>query len=366
METKNLKKTALYEKHTALGAKMIEFGDFLMPVEYSGILNEHRVTREKAGIFDLSHMGEIIVKGSGAFSLVQRLTTNDISKLSEGQILYTPLCRDDGGILDDILVYNRGSYYFLVVNASNMQKIYNWICMHKEADAEIENASDRLSLIAVQGPVSENILQKIIDIDLSKLKYYNCADVKIGEIDVLISRTGYTGEDGFEVYVDNDKSPAVWDLITDAGAGYNMEPVGLGARDTLRLEARYCLYGNDINEEVNPVEAGLNWVVKLDKGDFIGKQALENFKRQRYLVGFKMLDKGIPRKGYDIYDEIEKIGEVTSGTFSPSLNQSIGLGYVNKTKKDPGSIINIKVRDRLLKAEVIKGPFVKGSIKINK
>lgn len=371
METKNLKKTALYDKHIKHGARMIEFGDWVMPVEYSGILNEHRVTREKAGIFDLSHMGELVIKGEKAFDLVQMLVTNDISKLAVNQILYTTVCSEAGRVLDDILVYRRPDHYYLVVNASNVKKMHNWFSSHAGEGVFVQNISDEISLIAVQGPLSEQIVQKIVDIDLSNMKYYNCADAKINvagaihELPVLISRTGYTGEDGFEIYAQNDKASKIWDLLFTEGAKLGMTPVGLGARDTLRLEAKYCLYGNEINEEINPVEAGLSWVIKLDKGDFIGKRAIEGLKRERYLVGFKMIDKGIPRSHYDIYDENKKIGYVTSGTFSPSLNQSIGLGYVTKDKKEIGSVINIKVRDKLLKAEVVKTPFIKSKVKSN-
>lgn len=381
METKNLKKTALYDKHTAFGARMIEFGDWVMPVEYSGILSEHRATREKAGIFDLSHMGELEIRGDNAFDIVQNLVTNDISKLDVNQILYTTVCKQDGGILDDILVYRRPDHYFLVVNAGNIKKMHEWFSshcpamhqtVHGPAGVTVKNLSDDISLIAVQGPYAEPIVQKIVDTDLSTIKYYHCAEIKIKnvgaihELPLLISRTGYTGEDGFELYLPNALASAVWDKLFEAGLEFGMVPVGLGARDTLRLEAKYCLYGNEINEDINPLEAGLSWVVKLDKNDFNGKKSMDNFKREKYLVGFKMLDKGIPRPHYDIYDDNKKIGWVTSGTFSPSLNESIGLGYVNKDKKETGSVINIKVRDKLLKAEVVKTPFVKGSVKINR
>lgn len=369
METKNLRKTPLYDKHINLGARMIEFGEWIMPVEYSGILNEHRATRSAAGIFDLTHMGELKITGPGAFALVQKLTTNDISKLAVNQILYTTVCNEEGKVLDDILVYRRFDHYFLVVNASNVKKMYDWFSKWASENVKVENLSDSLALIAVQGPRAENIVQKITQTNLSGVKYYNCIDIKVDLVGachgmpLLISRTGYTGEDGFELYIPNKDAADIWDMLTEAGKEFGMIPIGLGARDTLRLEAKYCLYGNEINENINPIEAGLNWVVKLDNGDFIGKTAMENLKRDRFLVGFKMLDKGIPRTNYEIYDENKKIGFVTSGTFSPSLNESIGLGFVNKDKKDIGSIINIKVRDRLLKAEVVKTPFVKSNVK---
>lgn len=363
METKNLRKTPLYDKHVNLGARMIEFGDWVMPVEYSGILNEHRATRSGAGIFDLTHMGELKITGPDAFNLVQKLTTNDVLKLAVNQILYTTVCNEEGFVLDDILVYRRPDHYFLVVNASNVKKMYDWFSKWSSPNAKVENLSDELALIAVQGPSSEKIVQKITQTDLSGVKYYNCIDAKIGNLNLLISRTGYTGEDGFELYIPNKDAAGIWDMLMNAGKDAGIIPIGLGARDTLRLEAKYCLYGNEINENINPIEAGLSWVIKLDNGDFIGKAAMENLKRERYLVGFKMLDKGIPRTGYEVYDENKKIGFVTSGTFSPSLNESIGLGFVNKDKKEVGSIINIKVRDRLLKAEVVKTPFVKSNVK---
>ncbi|MFH0789192.1 MAG: glycine cleavage system aminomethyltransferase GcvT, partial [Pseudomonadota bacterium] len=309
METKNLRKTPLYDKHVNLGARMIEFGEWVMPVEYSGILKEHRATRLGAGIFDLTHMGELKVTGPDAFGLVQKLTTNDISKLAVNQILYTTVCKEDGGVLDDILVYRRTDHYFLVVNATNVKKMYEWFSRWASANTKVENLSDELSLIAVQGPCSESIVQKITQTNLSSVKYYNCIDAKINavgairELPLLISRTGYTGEDGFELYIPNKSAADIWDMLMSAGKDAGMIPIGLGARDTLRLEAKYCLYGNEINENINPIEAGLSWVVKLDNGDFIGKAAMENLKRDRFLVGFKMLDKGIPRTGYEVYDE---------------------------------------------------------------
>lgn len=358
-----MKKTPLYQKHVGLQARMIEFGQWLMPVEYSGILNEHRTTRSAAGIFDLTHMGELKVEGEKRLDLVQKLVTNDVGALNINQILYTTVCKEDGGILDDILVYRLKDYIFLVVNASNVDKIYNWFKSHEVFETKVSNVSDENVLIAIQGPESEKILQSQIDFNLSGIKYYHCEIVKVGGCRCMVSRTGYTGEDGFEIYCSPLEGGYIWDKLMDAGRTYGIVPVGLGARDTLRLEAKYCLYGHEINEKINPIEAGLKWVVKFDKGDFIGRDVLERFRKTRELVGFEILEKGIPRQGYKITKDNKEIGFVTSGTFSPTLNKSIGLGYVLSEYKDIGTRFEIVIREKKVKAEIIKTPFYKGSIK---
>lgn len=379
METKSLppqadppqagKKTPLCNKHLESKAKMIEFGDWIMPVEYSGIIAEHKAVRNSAGLFDLTHMGELRVTGPDSLKLVQKLITNDASTLAENQVLYTVVCKEDGGILDDILVYRLSATdgrdeFFLVVNAGNTDKMYNWFSKwSKDFDVKVQNISDEIVLLAIQGPNAEKIVQRLVDADLSKIKYYNCIISKIGGTQCLISRTGYTGEDGFEIYIEPSKSEWLWDKILQTGESENIIPIGLGARDTLRLESKYCLYGHEITEGLNPLEAGLSWVVKFNKTDFIGKSALQNFKKAKTLIGFEMIDRGIPRQNYEIFKDSKKIGQITSGTYSPSLNKSIGLGYVPLEYKDIGTIIEVKIRDKFCKAQVTKTPFYKGGIK---
>lgn len=371
METKSLRKTPLYNKHLQLKAKMIEFGDWIMPVEYSGIIPEHKAVRNSAGLFDLTHMGELRITGPDRLNLIQKLITNDAEALAENQILYTVVCKEDGGILDDILVYRLSvsggkDEFFLVVNASNIDKMYNWFSKWAvDFDVEIQNVSDNTVLLAIQGPEAEKITQRLVDIDLSRVAYYHCAICKIKGVQhqCLISRTGYTGEDGFEIYIAPEKAEPLWDKILKAGVPENIVPVGLGARDTLRLEAKYCLYGHEITKDLNPLEAGLSWVVKFNKDDFIGKSALQSFKKSKALVGFEMIDRGISRADYEIYKDSQKIGWVTSGTYSPILNKSIGLGYVLIEHKDIGTFIEIKIREKLCKAQIIKTPFYKRSVK---
>lgn len=357
-----LKKTPLYDKHVQLGAKIVPFAGYLMPVQYRGIVEEHLNVRNKAGIFDVSHMGEFIISGRNAGDFVNYVTTNDVRKLVDGQAQYSVMCYPDGGIVDDLLVYRFPDYFMMVVNASNIQKDFEWLKGHLSEGVELKNVSEEIALIAVQGPYSRDILQNLTDFNLREIAFYHFAEVLFAGRKVVISRTGYTGELGFEIYHSPEYSEYLWDEIMNAGEKYDLMPAGLGARDTLRLEMKYALYGNDIDQTTNPIEAGLGWVVKLDKGDFIGRESLERAKREgvkRKLVAFVLEDKGIPRHGYGILsEEGDKIGHVTSGSISPVLNKPIGLGYVLKEYSGIGTEIYIDYRGKKLKAKVVKPPFV--------
>lgn len=359
-----MKKTALYDKHVALGAKMVPFAGYEMPVQYTGVKEEHLKVRNGVGMFDVSHMSEFYVKGDQAVALLQKVTTNDVSKLVPGKIQYTCLPNGKGGIVDDLLVYCISEKEFLLVgNASNIEKDWNWIKSHNDMGAEMVNESDAFSLFAVQGPKTSEALQKLTEVNLSEMKYYTFV---IGEFagidDVIISATGYTGSGGFEIYVKNKDAEKVWDAIMEAGAEFDLKPIGLAARDTLRLEMGFCLYGNDIDDTTSPIEAGLGWITKFTK-DFIDKdllQAQNENGTDRRLVGFNMIDRGIPRKDYRILDaDGNEIGVVTSGTQSPSLDRAIGMGYVKSEMKAPGTEIFIEVRNKSLKAEITKVPFYK-------
>lgn len=357
-------KLPLYDRHVSLGAKMVEFAGFVMPVQYSGIIDEHVTVRENAGIFDLSHMGEIYVSGKGAPSALDKLVSNNVGKLDIGKALYTPICTPQGGIVDDILVYrDEDETFMLVVNASNVEKDYGWVVSHLPKSLKVEDKSLQTALIAIQGPQSEAIMAEAVAEDLSELRYYQFEYSVIDDIPVRVSRTGYTGEDGFEVYVDAARAGEVWDALFDLTAGIGGVPVGLGARDTLRLEMKYCLYGNDIDEGTSPLEAGIGWTVKFDKGDFIGKDALGEQKKdgvKRKLAGFVMVDAGIPRHDYAIIDADEKsIGRVTSGSYSPSLRENIGLGYLDLPYDDVGTEILVDVRKKPRLARVVETPFLK-------
>jgi aminomethyltransferase len=359
-----IKRTAFYEIHTSLGARMMEFGGFEMPVQYTGIMEEHRAVRTNAGVFDVSHMGEFRVRGRDAAAFLQHMTINDVTKLSSGRAHYTAMCYDDGGIVDDLLVYHCGDYYMLVVNAANIEKDFEWLKSHLRSDVELNDVSDSISLLAVQGPSSLKTLQKIADIDLSKIKYYHFAWGKIAGIPCIISRTGYTGEIGFELYFDSSPASArtIWDAVFDAGTEYGIMPVGLGARDTLRLEMGFCLYGNDIDQTTNPLEAGLGWITKLEKGDFIGRNALlavTGGGLKRRLIGFVLSEKLVPRHGYAILSGGNRVGVVTSGTFSPTLRRPIGMGYVPVELSGRGTTIEIDVRGRVTPAEIVQLPFLK-------
>lgn len=357
-----MKSTALTHRHIALGAKMVPFAGYLMPVSYTGINDEHETVRNRVGVFDVSHMGEFILKGAGALELIQRITSNDASKLSPGKVQYTCLPNDTGGIVDDLLVYCLGDQsYMLVVNASNIEKDWQWIAGRNTAGVEISDISDHTSLLAVQGPLAAAALQSLTNINLASMEYYTFQKGTFAGCDnVIISATGYTGAGGFEIYFENQYAEKIWDAIFQAGAAHGIKPAGLGARDTLRLEMGFCLYGNDIDEGTSPLEAGLGWITKLSK-EFTNSAALKKQKEEglkRKLVGFEVLDRGIARHGYTLHDESGiEIGVVTSGTQSPSLNKSIGMGYVMSAHAAEGSTIFVKVRDKLLKAKVVKIPF---------
>ncbi|MEO8583765.1 MAG: glycine cleavage system aminomethyltransferase GcvT [Flavitalea sp.] len=360
-----MKLTAFNEKHKTLGAKMVEFAGYSMPISYTGIIDEHQAVRNNAGIFDVSHMGEFILKGEHALDLIQRVTTNDASKLTAGMAQYSCLPNENGGIVDDLLVYciEENKTYMLVVNASNIEKDWNWISKYNTNNAEMHNISDKTCLLAIQGPNATRILQSLTDIDILNLKYYTFVkDTFAGVKNVLISATGYTGAGGVEIYFEdsNGAPEIIWDSIFKAGSEKGLKPIGLGARDTLRLEMGYCLYGNEIDDNTSPLEAGLGWITKFVK-DFPSHSIFEKQKaagvKQR-LVGFEMVDKGIPRHDHVISDSngIE-IGRVTSGTQSPRLSKAIGMGYVQTPFANLDAEIFIKVRDKLLKAKVVKFPF---------
>jgi aminomethyltransferase len=363
-DTLTMKNTALTNKHIALGAKMVPFAGYNMPVSYTGLNEEHAIVRNGVGVFDVSHMGEFILKGEKALDLIQYVTSNDASQLYEGRVQYSCLPNGKGGIVDDLLVYRlHENTYLLVVNASNMEKDWNWISKHNTFGVEMKNISDQTSLLAVQGPKAMATLQKLTDINLSEIPYYHFKKGNFaGEENILISNTGYTGAGGFEIYFNNDIADKIWDAIFKAGEEFGIKPIGLGARDTLRLEMGFCLYGNDIDDTTSPIEAGLGWVTKFNK-DFIDKQILLEQKEKgvaRKLVGFEMIDRGIPRHDYEITDAAgNTIGKVTSGTQAPSLQKGIGMGYVKTELTKPDTEIFIKVRDKLLKAKVVKIPFFK-------
>ncbi len=359
-----MKQTPFTQKHIDLGAKMAEFAGYNMPISYSGINDEHQTVRKNAGVFDVSHMGEFILKGADAQDLIQRVTTNDASKLKFGQAQYSCLTNENGGIIDDLLVYYiEENVYMLVVNASNIEKDWAWITSHNTKNVEMHNISDKTALLAVQGPNATAILQPLTEMDIMNLKYYTFVKGKFAGVEnVLISATGYTGAGGVEIYVENkdDNAEKIWNAIFEQGTPKGLKPIGLAARDTLRLEMGFNLYGNDLSDTTSPLEAGLGWITKFTK-DFTAKDILQKQKAdgvQRKLVGFELIDKGIPRHGYEICDEAgNTIGEVTSGTQSPSLGKAIGLGYVQTAFASIGTPVFVKVRDKLIKAEVVKLPF---------
>jgi len=359
-----MKNTALTDVHTSLGAKMVPFAGFNMPVQYAGINSEHEAVRSSVGVFDVSHMGEFILKGEHALDLIQRVSANDASKLFDGKIQYTYLPNETGGIVDDLLVYRIDEKtYLLVVNASNIEKDWNWISKFNTDGVEMINISDRTSLLAIQGPKSIDVLQKLTDIDLAAMEYYSFQKgVFAGVNNVLISATGYTGAGGFEIYFENSHAKAIWNAIFEAGKEYGITPIGLGARDTLRLEMGFCLYGNDIDETTSPLEAGLGWVTKFTK-PFINSENLKKEKEAgipNKLIGFELIERGIPRQGYEIQDSSgANIGYVTSGTQSPTLQKPIGLGYVKKEFSKEGTELFVNIRNKAVKAVVVKTPFIK-------
>ncbi len=360
-----MNRTALYDIHRQLGAKLVEFGGYEMPVRYSGIIEEHKAVRTSVGMFDVSHMGEFEITGPEALELIQRITTNDASKLSPGKAQYSAMCYEHGGIVDDLLVYRREAGYFLVVNASNIAKDLQWIRSHAvEFDVEVHDKSDEYSLLAIQGPKSGDTLQPLTKSILADIPYYSFVEGEIAGCKAIISRTGYTGELGFELYVDASRATTerLWNAVMKSGAQYNILPIGLGARDTLRLEMGFCLYGNDIDNSTNPLEAGLGWITKLDKGEFLGREALRTVKEQglkRKLVGFVIDDeKSFPRHGYEVRREGAVTGCVTSGTVYPVLEKGIGLGYVGVKDSLLSTPLQILVRSREVAAHVVKIPFI--------
>lgn len=359
-----MKNTALTEVHIKEGAKMVPFAGYNMPVQYAGINAEHETVRKAVGVFDVSHMGEFILKGEKALDLIQQVTSNDASKLYDGKVQYSCLPNEDGGIVDDLLVYRIDDItYMLVVNASNIEKDWNWISKFNTYGVEMKDISDRTSLLAIQGPKATEALQSLTDIDLGSMEYYTFKKGQFAGIDnVLVSATGYTGAGGFEIYFDNEHAEEIWAAVFKAGEPYGIKPIGLGARDTLRLEMGFCLYGNDIDDTTSPLEAGLGWITKFSK-PFTNSEALQQQKQQgisKKLVGFEMVERGIPRHDYEIVDaDGNNIGRVTSGTQSPSLQKAIGMGYVNQALAKEGSEIFIKIRDNKVKAQVAKVPFLK-------
>lgn len=358
-----MNKTALYDKHVSLGAKIVPFAGFEMPVQYSGVTEEHFAVREKAGLFDVSHMGQFFIEGAGAKDLLQFVTTNNVDVLENGKAQYSCLPNEDGGIVDDLIVYKMtDEKYFVVVNASNIDKDWNHISKYNTFGAQMTNASDEMSLLAVQGPKATEILQKLTETNLSEIPYYNFTVGSVaGVSDVIISNTGYTGSGGFEIYFNNDSAEKLWDAIIEAGSEEGIIPCGLAARDTLRLEKGFCLYGNDIDDTTSPIEAGLGWITKFDK-DFVSKDIFAKQKEvgvSRKLVGFELTDKGVPRHDYPVVDaEGNVIGKVTSGTQSPMKKIGLGIAYVDKPYFKIGSEIFIQVRNKNIPAKVVKMPFV--------
>ena len=358
-----VKKVPLNDLHEKLGAKMIPFAGFNMPVRYSSDKEEHLTVRNGVGVFDVSHMGEFMVKGPNALDLIQWVSSNDASKLVDGQAQYSCLPNDKGGIVDDLLVYKiKDEEYMLVVNASNIEKDWNWIQSQNKWDVEMEDISDDIVLLAVQGPKAVKILQKLTEVDLSEVKFYTFVNGKLAGKEMIISATGYTGSGGFELYINRADAEEVWSQVFEAGNEFDIKPIGLGARDTLRLEKGFCLYGNDITDETSPLEAGLGWVTKFTK-DFVNSDNLRRQKEEgvtRKLVGFEMIERGIPRQGYSLLDDSgNTIGEVTSGTMAPSLNLGVGMGYVTKENSAIDTEIYVQVRNKSLKAKVVRPPFLK-------
>jgi aminomethyltransferase len=356
------KKTPFYDRHVKFNAKITDFAGYLMPVSYSGIRQEHLAVRNAVGVFDVSHMGEFMVSGDKAQNFLQKITINDISQLKDGQAQYSAMCYPDGGIVDDLIVYRLSPLkYMMVVNASNIDKDFQWAKQHCPKDVSLKNISDDMALLAVQGPKCLEVLQPLTDIPLGDIDFYHFVEAELAGKTMIISRTGYTGERGFELYHDPQDAPGLWDTLFSRGESAGIYPAGLGARDTLRLEMKYALYGNDIDETTNPIEAGLGWITKLEKGDFIGREALlavKEAKPGRRLVAFRMEERGIPRHGYEVYCAGKAVGKVSSGTLSPSLDIGIGTAYVQRDCAKIGTEILVNIRGKGLKARIIKPPFV--------
>lgn len=353
-----MKRTPLYNKHIDLNARMVDFFGYEMPVQYTSIVEEHNAVRNSCGMFDVSHMGEFILSGEDAESFLNRMTINDISIMNPGDAQYSAMCYENGGIIDDILVYKFDNQYLLIVNASNLEKDFNWLNQHKPDDIILNDVSQETGLIALQGPDSTNILQKVVNVDISELKYYTFVEDSINGRSVIIARTGYTGELGYEIYADHNTIQKFWDAIMETGG---LIPCGLGCRDTLRMEMKFCLYGNDIDETTNPIEAGLGWITKTRKRDFIGREAVLTAKehKTRRLIAFEMTERAVPRQGFKLIFQENEIGFVTSGTQSPSLQKGIGLGYVQEGNHKPGTEIDVDIRGKMKKAIIIKPPFYK-------
>jgi aminomethyltransferase len=360
------KQTPFYEQHLKAGGKMVPFAGFMMPVQYTGIIDEHRHVRSKVGLFDVSHMGEIEVKGPDALKYVSYVTVNDPSALAVDQVQYSAMCYPDGGIVDDLLVYRFPDHFFLVVNASNLDKDYAWLLeQSKNFDVQLKNTSDQVAQLALQGPQAEPLLQKICDLKLSDMKFYWFKVGKVDGVEMIVSRTGYTGEDGFELYFDAKYAGQIWNALFGAGQEFNLRPSGLGARDSLRLEMKYCLYGNDIDKTTSPLEAGLGWITKLKKqGEFIGKDALLKQKAEgikRKLVGFEVEGNAFPRQHYKVFKDGRQVGEVASGVFSPSISKGIGTAYVQSEFSQTGNELQVEIRGKLIPAKVVETPFWKHS-----
>jgi len=360
-----LKRTPLFDRHVAMGARVVEFGGWEMPVQYSGIVDEHNAVRSAAGLFDISHMGEVEVKGAEALAFLQHIATQDVATIGEGLANYSLMCHPDGGIVDDIFIYNLPDGYMVVVNASNTEKDFAWMLDNMHGfNVELTNISDRASMLALQGPAAEGILANATDIDAAGIAFHGVTTgMLLGDIPALIARTGYTGEDGFELFVDDDNAVKLWDGLLELGKDAGLKPCGLGARDSLRFEACLPLYGHEIADDINPYEAKLGWVVKLDKGDFVGRAALQQIKQDgvsRKLTGFEVIGRGIARGGYEIRDTGGKrIGEVTTGMPSPTLGKNYGLGYVPIELVREGSEFDVVVRDRPVRVQAVKTPFYK-------
>lgn len=360
----DLKKTPLYPLYANYGAKVIDFGGWALPVQFSSILEEHEAVRKRAGLFDVSHMGEVDVRGVDSLKYIQKLITNDASKLENDKAIYSPMCYLDGGTVDDLLVYKYSDHhYLLVINAANIEKDFAWFKENLEGDVEIDNISDKISQLAIQGPLAEKILQKLADFDLATIGFFNFRrDVELNGIKALVSRTGYTGEDGFEIYLDNADAPKLWEMILEAGKEEGILPCGLGARDTLRFEARLPLYGQELSKTITPIEAGLGYFVKFDKGEFNGRDVLLDQKTngpKRKLVGIEMIERGIPRTHYKVFVGEEEIGEVTTGTQSPTLKKNVGLALIKTEYASIDNEVAVEIRDKKVLAKIIKTPFYK-------
>lgn len=357
-----MKRTPLYERHLALGGRMIDFGGWELPVQYQGIIKEHEQVRNAAGLFDVSHMGEITVKGPNALGFIQRMVTNDMSGAQDMQAVYSPMCDENGGVVDDLLIYRIGEEdYLLIVNAANTDKDYEWLCRHAPGRVELRNVSNEYAQLAIQGPNAERILQRLCGEPLEEIRFYRFrTDMNVAGVPAIVSRTGYTGEDGFELYLPAGEAAGVWDKLLEAGQDDGLVPAGLGARDTLRFEVALPLYGHELSDSISPLEAGLGMFVKLDKAAFIGREALTAQKAdglKRRIVGFEMTERGIPRSHMDVYRDGSSVGVVTSGGFAPSVGKNLGLALVDMGSTAEGTVLDIIIRDKPVKAQVVRKPF---------